>query len=127
MHGMMFSNLIKKNHIRYFDEVYSYNIIECKKNKWNYLPVFVQESGIGHSKEDKYDILFIGSLNDDRRKIADDLYERYSSSYRLFIYLYDKKNVGGRFCHNSPLTNKKYNITNYKALNVAEWLKKIQL
>lgn len=25
------SNLIKKNHIRYFDEVYSYNIIECKK------------------------------------------------------------------------------------------------
>ena len=102
------SNLIKKNHIRYFDEVYSYNIIECKKNKWNYLPVFVQESGIGHSKEDKYDIVFIGSLNDDRRKIADDLYEKYSSSYRLFIYLYDKKNVGGRFCHNSPLTNKQY-------------------
>lgn len=192
------SNLIKKNHIRYFDEVYSYNIIECKKNKWNYLPVFVQESSVGHSKEDKYDIVFIGSLNDDRRKIADDLYEKYSSSYRLFIYLYDKKNVGGRFCHNSPLTNKqyisimreskaildvpqicqkgpttrafdalltetkvitvnkymqyypvysdnmiivdrdnidipyefinkKYNITNYKALNVAEWLKKIQL
>ena len=102
------SNLIKKNHIRYFDEVYSYNIIECKKNKWNYLPVFVQESGVGHSKEDKYDIVFIGSLNDDRRKIADDLYERYSSIYRLFIYLYDKKNVGGRFCHNSPLTNKQY-------------------
>ena len=192
------SNLIKKNHIRYFDEVYSYNIIECKKNKWNYLPVFDQESGVGHSKEDKYDIVFIGSLNDDRRKIADDLYERYSSIYRLFIYLYDKKNIGGRFCHNSPLTNKqyisimreskaildvpqicqkgpttrsfdalltetkvitvnkymkyypvysdnmiivdrdnidipyefinkKYNITNYKALNVAEWLKKIQL
>ena len=102
------SNLIKKNHIRYFDEVYSYDIIECKKNKWNYLPVFVQESGVGHSKEDKYDIVFIGSLNDDRRKIADDLYERYSSIYRLFIYLYDKKNVGGRFCHNSPLTNKQY-------------------
>lgn len=102
------SNLIKKNHIRYFDEVYSYNITECKKNKWNYLPVFVQESGVGHSKEDKYDIVFIGSLNDDRRKIADDLYERYSSIYRLFIYLYDKKNVGGRFCHNSPLTNKQY-------------------
>lgn len=102
------SNLIKKNHIRYFDEAYSYNIIECKKNKWNYLPVFVQESGVGHSKEDKYDIVFIGSLNDDRRKIADDLYERYSSIYRLFIYLYDKKNVGGRFCHNSPLTNKQY-------------------
>ena len=102
------SNLIKKNHIRYFDEVYSYNIIECKKNKWNYLPVFVQESGVGHSKEDEYDIVFIGSLNDDRRKIADDLYERYSSIYRLFIYLYDKKNVGGRFCHNSPLTNKQY-------------------
>ena len=192
------SNLIKKNHIRYFDEIYSYNIIECKKNKWNYLPVFVQESGVGHSKEDKYDIVFIGSLNDDRRKIADDLYEKYSSSYRLFIYLYDKENIGGRFCHNSPLTNKqyisimreakaildvpqicqkgpttrafdalltetkvitvnkymqyypvysdnmiivdrdnidipyefinkKYNITNYKALNVAEWLKKIQL
>lgn len=192
------SNLIKKNHIRYFDEVYSYNIIECKKNKWNYLPVFVQESGVGHGKEDKYDIVFIGSLNDDRRKIADDLYEKYSSSYRLFIYLYDKENIGGRFCHNSPLTNKqyisimreakaildvpqicqkgpttrafdalltetkvitvnkymqyypvysdnmiivdrdnidipyefinkKYNITNYKALNVAEWLKKIQL
>ncbi len=192
------SNLIKKNHIRYFDEIYSYNIIECKKNKWNYLPVFVQESGVGHSKEDKYDIVFIGSLNDDRRKIADDLYEKYSSSYRLFIYLYDKENIGGRFCHNSPLTNKqyisimreakaildvpqicqkgpttrafdalltetkvitvnkymqyypvysdnmiivdrdnieipyefinkKYNITNYKALDVAEWLKKIQL
>ena len=102
------SNLIKKNHIRYFDEVYSYNIIECKKNKWNYLPVFVQESGVGHSKEDKYDIVFIGSLNDDRRKIADDLYEKYSSSYRLFIYLYDKENIGGRFCHNSPLTNKQY-------------------
>ena len=102
------SNLIKKNHIRYFDEVYSYNIIECKKNKWNYLPVFVQESGVGHSKEDKYDIVFIGSLNDDRRKIADDLYERYSSIYRLFIYYMIKKNVGGRFCHNSPLTNKQY-------------------
>ena len=26
-------------------------------------------------------------------KIADDLYERYSSIYRLFIYLYDKKKM----------------------------------
>ena len=46
---------------------------------------------VGHSKEDKYDIVFIGSLNDDRRKIADDLYEKYSSSYRLFIYYMIKK------------------------------------
>ena len=53
-------------------------------------------------------IVFIGSLNDDRRKIADELYEKYSSSYRLIYLLYDKKNVGGRICHNSPLTNKQY-------------------
>ena len=101
-------NLIKQSHIKFFDEKYSYNISECQKYNFTYFPMFVQNESIGHDSVDRYDILFIGSAHSDRQKIADKLYSKYGNKYRLFIYLYSPTCTDGQFCHDQPLTYKKY-------------------
>lgn len=101
-------NLIKRSHIKFFDEKFSYNISECKKYNLLYCPMFVQNDIVGHDKEDLYDILFIGSAHSDRQKIADELYLKYGRKYRLFIYLYDPAHTNERFCYDQPLMYEKY-------------------
>ena len=101
-------NLIKQSHLRFFDEIYSYNIEECRRKKWRYIPVFAQNEVIGHDLENAYDILFVGSAHSDRQRIADELYRKYGKKYRLFIYLYDPAHTRGQFCHEQPLTYEKY-------------------
>ena len=101
-------NLIKQSHTRFFDEKYSYNIVECSKYNYLYCPMFVQNKIIGHDSEDVYDILFIGSAHSDRQRIADDLYSKYGHKYRMFIYLYDPMHTNGQFCHDQPLPYEKY-------------------
>ena len=101
-------NLIKQSHIKFFDEKFAYNILECKKYDFTYCPMFVQNEDIGHDAEDRYDILFIGSAHSDRQKIADELFSKYGKKYRLFIYLYDPTHTNGQFCHNQALTYEKY-------------------
>ena len=101
-------NLIKMSHIRYFNNIYSYNIDDCTKNIWKYMPMFVQSRKYGHAKTDEYDIAFIGSAHTDRKKIAKQLYECYSKSYRLFIYLFDPNHSDDDFCMKKPLPYNEY-------------------
>lgn len=103
------ANLKKVNHIHFFDELYSYNIEDCKNNNMHYLPVFVQEENIGH-ETDLYDIAYVASgYSKERIKFAEKLYERYSGKYKLFIYLYDPAmKSGSKFAHEKPLSNKEY-------------------
>ncbi len=101
-------NLLKYSHIRLFEEKYSYNINECKKYKMKYLPMFVQGVIEGHSDKDCYDLAYIASAHSDRLKIAEDLLQKYSYKYRLFIYLYDKDHRNMPYCKGEPLLYNEY-------------------
>ena len=101
-------NLIKQSHIKFFNERYAYNIQECEKYNFVYLPMFVQLEEKGHAEKDDYDIVFIGSAHSDRQKIADDLNAKYGNKYRLFIYLYDPNHTNGQFCYDTPLSYEQY-------------------
>lgn len=103
------ANLLKNTQINFFDYKYSFNINDCKKNDMIYLPMFVQEKEEGHAERNLYDLAFIASVHSGREKIADNLYKRYGSKYRLYIYLYDSEmSSGSRFAHNTPLSYNEY-------------------
>lgn len=102
------ANLLKRSHLKYFDERYAYNISECKPYHATYLPMFVQSTLSGHEAKDQYDVAYIASAHSDRKQIAYELNRRYGEKYRLFIYLYDSSNSGDRFCREIPLSYEQY-------------------
>ncbi|MCI8749480.1 MAG: hypothetical protein HFH67_16750 [Lachnospiraceae bacterium] len=101
-------NLFKQNHIRYFNERYMYNIQECKKYHATYLPMFVQDVTVHNEQSKEYDVALIASVHSDRKKIAEEIYKKYSSRYRIFIYLYEPGKADKDFCHTTPLTHEEY-------------------
>ena len=102
-------NLFKTFHIKFFDEKYSYNINDCKRKRFSYLPMFVAEDEVeGHAVKDEYDISYIASAHSDRIDIANKLYEKYGEKYRLFIYLYSPQKTNEKFCHSSALSYEEY-------------------
>lgn len=103
------NNLFKTSHIKFFDEKYSYNINDCKRKRFSYLPMFVAEDEVeGHAVKDEYDISYIASAHSDRIDIANKLYEKYGEKYRLFIYLYSPQKTNEKFCHSSALSYEEY-------------------
>ena len=102
-------NLWKDTHLSFFDELYSYNIDDCKEYGMNYLPMFVRKTDYDAQEEKKYDISFIATARSGRYRIARRLIRKYGKKYKLFIYLYSK-DIGGKkeHCYSSPLTYNKY-------------------
>lgn len=101
-------NLFKKKHIRYFHERYMYNIQECKKYHATYLPMFVQDVIVQNQQSKEYDITLIASAHSGRKEIIEEIYKKYSSRYRFFIYLYEPGKPDKNFCHATPLTHDEY-------------------
>ena len=70
------AKILRKNtHFKYFDEVMSFNMDECKKYGFKYMPMFTQHEWIGHAKQNKYDLALIGTAHPDRIKLAKEIYE----------------------------------------------------
>ena len=87
------SNLFKSNHICFFNYVYSYNILDCKKYGYKFQSMFTQQKGIDILKYDNnkiYDICIIGSATEERVKLVKKLLNKYRDIYTFFIYLYSK-------------------------------------
>lgn len=101
-------NLFKKNHIRYFNEKFMYNIRDSKRYHATYLPMFVQDLIVHNRQLKVYDVALIASVHSDRRKIAEQIYKKYSSRYHIFIYLYEPGKADKDFCHTTPLTHEEY-------------------
>lgn len=101
-------NLFKKNHIKYFNERYMYNIQECKKYHATYLPMFVQDVTVHDEQSKEYDVALIASAHSDRKRLAGEIYEKYSSRYHIFIYLYEPGKADKDFCHATPMTHEEY-------------------
>jgi len=85
-----------------------YNIQECKKYHATYLPMFVQDVTVHNEQSKEYDVALIASVHSDRKKIAEEIYKKYSSRYRIFIYLYEPGKADKDFCHTTPLTHEEY-------------------
>lgn len=100
-------NLFRRNHFKFFDEKYSYNLSDCKQYGMKYLPMFVRTQKVEHLKS-KYDVAFIASAHTDRVSIARKLYDRYHDNLSLFIYLYQNPLQDDAFCYDKPLTYEQY-------------------
>lgn len=102
-------NLWKDTHLRFFDELYSYNIDDCREYGMKYLPMFVRNKIYEIREEKEYDIAFIATARSGRYDIARKLIGKYGKKYRLFVYLYSKDAGNNReHCHSRPLTNEEY-------------------
>ena len=96
--------LFKKNHLHYFDSIISYNIDDCRRYNYKYLPVFTRP--IIRKKQEKliYDIAIIATANEHRIKLAKKVYEKYKDIYRFYIYFYDKELHYDFFSYSTPLS-----------------------
>lgn len=99
--------LFKKNHIKSFDNVFSYNIDDCKKNNFSYLPVFTAELE-EKNYEKEYDISIIATASQERVRLAKEIFEKYKNEYKFYIYFYDKESKFDFFSHTVPLSYEKY-------------------
>ena len=63
--------LHRKDYFHYFDKIFSYNIQDCERFGWTYLPVFIQKvCGVDLKQKREYDIAIIGSAHKERIKTA---------------------------------------------------------
>lgn len=87
--------LNKTCYFKYFDRIISYNVDDCKKMGWKYLPIFVQKTKadlIPYS-ERKYDIAMIGTGHIERIRIMRRIYEKYKDRYSFYIYFVKRPEV----------------------------------
>lgn len=100
--------LFKIEHIKMFDEIYSYNIEDCKKYGFKYLPVFTGYENGKTNVEKKYDIAIIATASKNRIDFAKKIYEKYNDKYLLYIYFYSRNKEFDFFTHATPLSYEEY-------------------
>jgi hypothetical protein len=103
-----YSWLFKCNHIKHFDFVSSYNIYDCNKYNFSYLPVFTENVEYPIPLKKKYDISIVASANKERIELAKELYKKYKLKYKFYIYFYCKNNEFDFFCYSAPLKYDEY-------------------
>jgi len=89
------SLLIKTKQSKWFDKKISYNIEDCKKNGFQYLPMF-SKTYFAENTTKKYDIAIIGTIDrahEKRLRIIEQIYHRYKDTFRFYLYLYRKGNI----------------------------------
>lgn len=99
-------NLFKTEHIKFFDMVYSYNILDCRTYGYKYNSMFSQQDGINALRYDNkkiYDICIIGSANNERVDIIKKILSKYNDKYKIFLYLYSKDNYSDIKTYDTPL------------------------
>ncbi len=100
--------LFKKNHLHYFDNIFSYNIDDCRKYNYEYLPVFTRPINQEKQEELIYDIAIVATANKDRIKFIKKLYKKYKNIYKFYIYFYDKELKYDFFSFSTPLSFDSY-------------------
>lgn len=86
--------LFKINHIGYFDRVFSFNELDCRKYGFKKLFMFTPPNKTMQMKnfEKQYDICMIGSATPERVELVKKLKEKYGDFYNIFVFLYSKEN-----------------------------------
>lgn len=103
--------LFKTNHISIFDEVYSFNLLDCKRFGFILQSMFTPPNQLMYKDnyEKKYDICMIGSATPERVNFIKKLKSRYNNTYSFYIYLYYKDdNAFDIETHNKPLNFEEY-------------------
>lgn len=106
------NNLISIEHKKYFDKIYSYNLDDCKKYSFSYVPMFVRSQYCGHIMK-KYDVSLICTLHASRLEFIKNFYKKYLGTYKMFIYLYNPLNYEvpdyiKPFVYDKPIEYQKY-------------------
>ena len=103
-----FKGLFQSNKLKHFDEVLSYNIEDCDRYGFKYLPMFTQKSGRYDSNKRKYDISIIATANEERVKVAKQLFNKYKNIYQFYIYFYSPNEKYDFYSHTVPLSFEEY-------------------
>ena len=89
-----YKNLFKHEHICYFDIIFSYNILDCKKYKFSFLSMFTQgKIQVENIQHKEYDIAIIATATQERIQLISKILKKYKNQYKIFIYLFS--NTGG--------------------------------
>ena len=105
------SNILRSDHLLFFDRVFSYNIEDCKNRGLRYLPMFTQKVDIAESIDysmRKYDIAVVGTAHQSRLRFIERLYRLYKESFQFFIYFYHPNNKVDFFGHDKPMDYSEY-------------------
>ena len=80
---------------KYFDRIISYNVEDCEKMGWKYLPIFVQKTKANPVpySERKYDIAMIGTGHIERIRMMRRIYRKYKDRYSFYIYFVKRPDV----------------------------------
>ena len=103
--------LYKTSHLKYFNNIYSYNIEDCLKYGYKYQSMFTQQKGLDTLRHDgikTHDICIIGSATDKRVRIVKRILSKYNNDYSFYIYLYSKKKRTDIETFDVPLSFDKY-------------------
>lgn len=100
--------LFKKHHLKYFHKIASYNIADCKKFGFIYLPVFTKNIIHKYPVKKKYDIAIIATANKERVQLSRKIYEKYKKIFNFYIYFYDKNGDFDFFSYKTPLSYVEY-------------------
>lgn len=100
--------LFKKSHFRFFDSIYAYNVDDCKKYNFKYLPMFTEKFQFPTNDVKKYDVAIIATANNERIETAKSLYEKYKTKLKFYIYFYSPNLQFDFFTHDTPLQYQNY-------------------
>lgn len=105
--------LFKNSQFAFFDCIYSYNIDDCSKYGFKYLPIFTEKINIKKNEAKVYDIAIVATANKERVQIAKKLYEKYCKYLNFYIYFYSPELKYDFYTYKEPLTYQNYlNILN---------------
>ena len=100
--------LFKKSHFVFFDSIFAYNLDDCKKYSFEYLPMFTEKLQVANTEIKLYDIAIIASANKKRIKTAKYLYNKYKNKWNFFIYFYSPEKNYDFFTYDKPLDYQSY-------------------
>ncbi|WP_099809639.1 hypothetical protein [Streptococcus suis] len=103
-----FDWLFKSSHIKYFDQVSTYNLEDSQKFGFSYLPVFTKPIIFEKLPQKKYDVSIIATANQKRVDFIRKFYEHNKEKYSFYIYLYDKNLDFNFFSNRVPLSYEEY-------------------
>ena len=90
------SLLVKTRHTKWFNQKLSYNIDDCKRKGFKYLPMFSQTYLTENDIAKKYDIAIIGTIDyahEKRLRIIEKIYNKYKETFSFYLYLYRRDDI----------------------------------
>lgn len=102
------ANLLHRNHFTFFNDIFSYNLDDCKNYRFKFLSMFVQYKPNISQYRKIYDFAIIGTAHPDRVKVVERILDKYKNNYNIYIYLFRPNKISNGYFYDKPLSFKNY-------------------